>query len=162
MFTGCKFPMVMHKCIKAEMSLMTPTVQWPLQYKDKDKDKDKDKVTKRPHMCYIFSCPEQLNRWPCPSVPCLVGRAPLTIREFTTLQSDPGDLWHLRHLWQFLLTISDENFWWQFFADNLRWQLLMTIFNNNFSWQFLMNIFDDYFLWQFLMTIFDDNFCWLF
>ena len=28
-------------------------------------DKDKDKVLKIPNTCYIFSCPQQLNRWPC-------------------------------------------------------------------------------------------------
>ena len=38
----------------------------------------------------IFSCPEQLNRWPCPLVGCLLGLLPLTIRVFTTLQSDPA------------------------------------------------------------------------
>ena len=38
--------------------------------------------------CSVFSCPQQLNRTHCLSV-C---RAPLTIREFTTLQSDPRDL----------------------------------------------------------------------
>ena len=42
----------------------------------------------------FFSCLWQLNRWPCP----LVGWAPLTIRVYTTLQSDPKDLWPLRHL----------------------------------------------------------------
>ena len=42
----------------------------------------------------IFSCPEQLNRTHCPSVPL----TKLTIRVFTTLQSDPRDLWPLRHL----------------------------------------------------------------
>ena len=42
----------------------------------------------------IFSCPQQLNRTHCLSV----RRAPLTIRAFTTLQSDPRDLWPLRHL----------------------------------------------------------------
>ena len=42
----------------------------------------------------VFSCPEQLNRTHCPSV----GPAPLTIRVFTTLQSDPRDLWPLRQL----------------------------------------------------------------
>ena len=72
----------------------------------------------------FFSCPEQLNRTHCLSV----GRAPLTIREFTTLQSDPTrDLWPLRHLWQFLMTIFDNNFWWQFFYDNFLWQYLMTL-----------------------------------
>ena len=40
---------------------------------------------------WFFSCPQQLNRWPCP----LVALLPLTIRVFTTLQSDPRDLWHL-------------------------------------------------------------------
>ena len=40
---------------------------------------------------YIFSCPEQLNRWPCPLVCWSVRPAPLTIRVFTTVQSDPGD-----------------------------------------------------------------------
>ena len=35
----------------------------------------------------FFSCPEQLNRTHCLSV----RRAPLTIRAFTTLQSDPRD-----------------------------------------------------------------------
>ena len=42
----------------------------------------------------LFSCPEQLNRTHCPSVPL----TKLTIRVFTTLQSDPRDLWPLRHL----------------------------------------------------------------
>ena len=46
----------------------------------------------------FFSCPEQLNRWPCPLLGLLVGPAPLTIRVFKTLQSDPRDLWSLRHL----------------------------------------------------------------
>ena len=41
----------------------------------------------------MFSCPEQLNRWPCP----LLGPTD-TIRVLTTLQSDPGDFWPLRHL----------------------------------------------------------------
>ena len=36
----------------------------------------------------IFSCPEQLNRTHCP----LLRPAPLTIRVFTTPQSDPRDL----------------------------------------------------------------------
>ena len=31
-------------------------------------------------------------------VPCLVRLTPLTIRVFTTLQSDPRDLWPLRHV----------------------------------------------------------------
>ena len=43
---------------------------------------------------WFFSCPQQLNRWPCP----LVALLPLTIRVFTTLQSDPRDLWPLGHL----------------------------------------------------------------
>ena len=42
----------------------------------------------------FFSCPERLNRRPCP----LLALTPLTIRVFTTLQSDPRDLWPLRHL----------------------------------------------------------------
>ena len=47
----------------------------------------------------VFSCPEQLNRWPCP----LVGPTQLTIKPLTTLPSDPRDLIrmmrrHLRHL----------------------------------------------------------------
>jgi len=50
-----------------------------------------------------------------------------------------------------LMTIFDDNFWWQF---------LMTIFYYNFWWQFLMTFlmtfFDDIFWWQFLMTIFDN------
>ena len=44
----------------------------------------------------IFSCPEQLNRWPCP----LLALTPLTIRVFTTLQRivtlencDLRDIW---------------------------------------------------------------------
>ena len=46
----------------------------------------------------VFSCPEQLNRWPCPLVGWYLGLTPLTIRQFTTLQSDLRDLWPLRHL----------------------------------------------------------------
>ena len=51
----------------------------------------------RPHIMqrqtyfkWVFSCPEQLNRWPCH-----------WLTEWLlilTLQSDPRDLWHLRHL----------------------------------------------------------------
>ena len=42
----------------------------------------------------FFSCPQQLNRTHCLSL----GWAPLTIRVFTALQSDPRDLWPQRHL----------------------------------------------------------------
>ena len=38
------------------------------------------------------------------------------------LQSDPRYLWPLSHLWQFLMTIFDNNFWWQlrtWIHDNL-------------------------------------------
>ena len=87
------------------------------------------------HKIGLFSCPQQLNRWPCPLLGWLVGWAPLTIREFTTLQSDPRDLWPLRHL----IRLVDDNLLWQFFMT-----ILMTIFDDNFRWQFL---------WQFLMTI---------
>ena len=44
----------------------------------------------------LFSCPEQINRWPCPLVGPLVCPAPLTIRVFTSLQ--PTHLWPLGHL----------------------------------------------------------------
>ena len=54
------------------------------------------------HLCHIyiyiysfFSCPEQLNRWPCHSV-C----HSLTVLLLLTLQSDPRDLWPLRHLFR--------------------------------------------------------------
>ena len=50
------------------------------------------------HHLYIFSCPQQLNRTHCPLLAWLVCLLPLTIRVFTTLQSDPRDLWLLRHL----------------------------------------------------------------
>ena len=58
---------------------------------------------------FLFSSPVQINRWTCP----LLAPAPLTSRVFTTLQSDPRDLWPLRHLirqifWKF----SD---FWTFF-----------------------------------------------
>ena len=78
----------------------------------------------------IFSCPEQLNRWPCHSLTHSLLLLPT--------KSNPTDLWPLRHLWQFLMTISD---------DNLSWQFLMTIFDDKFWWKF----------WQFLtnLTIFD-------
>ena len=46
----------------------------------------------------IFSCPEQLNRTHCLSLACLLALTKLTIRVFTTLQSEPRDLWPLRHL----------------------------------------------------------------
>ena len=51
------------------------------------------------------------------SVPWLVGPAPLTIRAFTTLQRDPGDLWPLRHLIrQFFGRFSDFwGWWWWYF-----------------------------------------------
>ena len=69
-------------------------------------------------------------------------------------------LWH----WQteFLMTISDDKFWWQFlmtiYDDNFWWQFQMTISDENFWWKFLMNISDDNFWWKFLMTISDDSF----
>ena len=47
---------------------------------------------------FFFSCPEQLNRWPCPLVACSVCLTKLTIRAFTRLQSEPRDLSPLRHL----------------------------------------------------------------
>ena len=37
----------------------------------------------------VFSCPQQLNRWPCPLLALSVCLLPLTIRVFTTLQSEP-------------------------------------------------------------------------
>ena len=46
----------------------------------------------------VFSCPEQLNRTHCPLLGLSVCLTKLTIRVFTTLQSDPRDLWPLRHL----------------------------------------------------------------
>ena len=46
----------------------------------------------------LFSCPEQLNRTHCLSLACLLALTKLTIRVFTTLQSEPRDLWPLRHL----------------------------------------------------------------
>ena len=46
----------------------------------------------------FFSCPQQLNRWPCLSLVWSVPLTPLTIRVFTALQSEPRDLWPLRHL----------------------------------------------------------------
>ena len=54
-------------------------------------------------------------------------------------------------LWQFLMTISYDNFWWQF---------VMTISDDNFWLQFLITISDDNLWWQFLMTISDGNFWW--
>ena len=40
----------------------------------------------------VFSCPEQLNRTHCLSLGWSVPLTPLTIKAFTTLQSDPRDL----------------------------------------------------------------------
>ena len=40
----------------------------------------------------------QLNRTHCLSLASLLALTPLTIRVFTTLQSEPRDLWPLRHL----------------------------------------------------------------
>ena len=59
----------------------------------------------------------------------------------------------------------DSDFLMTIFDDNLWWQIVLTIFDDNFWWQFLMTIFDDHFddnfWWQFLMTIlmtiFDDT-----
>ena len=47
------------------------------------------------YICIIFSCPQQLIRWPCHSV-----RHSLTVLLVLTLQSDPRDLWPLRHLFR--------------------------------------------------------------
>ena len=57
--------------------------------------------------CLIISCPEQLNRWPCP----LVGWTQLTIKPFTTLPSDPRDLWPLRHLIREMERHEKNTFW---------------------------------------------------
>ena len=120
------------------------------------------------HTGCFFSCPQQLNRWPCPLLGPSVCLLPLTIRVTTEY---PRDLWPLIHLirlvddnfwWHFLMTIFYDNFLWQFFYDNFLWQLLMTIVDDNFLWQLLMTIFDDNYWWQFLMTMFNDNFLWQF
>ena len=42
----------------------------------------------------VFSCPQQLNRWPCHSLSHSLSQSLLLL----TLQSDPRDLWPLRHL----------------------------------------------------------------
>ena len=55
------------------------------------------------HLDDDFSCQEQLNRWPCPLAGCSVGLTKLTIKVFTKLQTDPGDLWPLRHLIRIIL-----------------------------------------------------------
>ena len=47
---------------------------------------------KIPHVP-VFCCSEQINRWPCPLVGPLVGPVSITIRVFTTLQSDHRDIW---------------------------------------------------------------------
>ena len=46
----------------------------------------------------VFSCPEQLNRTHCPSLGWLVALLPLTIRVFTTLQSEPRDFLNIPRL----------------------------------------------------------------
>ena len=48
----------------------------------------KVKVTSDVWSVAMFSCPQQLNRTHCP----LLGLTKLTIRVFTTLQSDPREL----------------------------------------------------------------------
>ena len=64
-----------------------------------------------PVQSYIFSCPEQPNRWPCLSV-CLTQ---LTNRVFTTLQSDPTcdlwDIWSVRLLEDFQSFRRFSDFW---------------------------------------------------
>ena len=64
----------------------------------------------------------------------------ITIRFFTTLQSDPGDLWPLRHLIRQMMTTFYDNFWSRYSITiflkltqyfNLLWQLLIKIFNHN-------------------------------
>ena len=116
----------------------------------------------------FFSCPEQLNRWPCQSLTDWLTHSitftfditerPQRLVTFETFdQSDeetsPDNFW-----WKFLVTIFGDNFWLQLFDDNFWWQFLMTIF----WWQFLVTIFDDNFWKQFLMTLFDDNLWWQF
>ena len=56
---------------------------------------------------FIFSCPEQLNRWPCPLVRWLVPLTPLTIRAFTTLQTE----WTWRLVSFETFDQSDEETW---------------------------------------------------
>ena len=46
-------------------------------------------VNKYEQRHFVFSCPEQLNRWPCHWLSDIL---------ILTLQSDPRDLWQLRHL----------------------------------------------------------------
>ena len=98
----------------------------------------------------VFSCPQQLNRWPCHSLTHWLTHW-LRVLLLLTLQSDPRDLWPLRHLirmirkhdltnimtililfWQFWFSFENVNFFWKF----------LTIFNN--FWQFLriLHIFD--------------------
>ena len=93
----------------------------------------------------IFSCPEQLNRWPCHSLTHSLLLLPYKEQSKTlATMALNGNFWG-----QCVMIIFDDYFWWQF---------LMTIFDDNFWWQFLMTIFDDSFWWQFLLTIIDDNF----
>ena len=68
----------------------------------------------------IFSCPEQLNRWPCHSL-----THSLT---FTFAYKEQS---YRLVTFETFMTIFDDNFWWQF---------IMTIFDDNFWWQLLMKI----------------------
>ena len=59
---------------------------------------------------FFFSCPQQLNRWPCHWLTHW-----LTVLLLLTLQSDPRDLWPLRHLIRVVtfetFVQSDEKTW---------------------------------------------------
>ena len=85
-------------------------------------------------LCFIFFQNSSIGDL----VPCLLAWAPLTIREFTTLQSDPRDLWPLRHLirgmrrhnttyLQFLMTIFDDNWEPEFMTIFFIWQSIVTL-----------------------------------
>ena len=121
----------------------------------------------------LFSCPQQLNRWPCHSLTHWL------TQDFTTWhsKSDPGGLWPLRHLIRVMKKHDLTNIFT--FVDNFDNFTMLTIFDSliffyNFwqcfdnSWQFcqflrnftILTMFDivDNF-WQFL-TIWQIDYLW--
>ena len=85
--------------------------------------------------CIIFSCPQQLNRWPCP----LLGPSDQTNNQSSqhyrvTLETcDLSDIWS-----DFLMTIFDDNFdqtfWWQFLWTTTRGLPVKSLLKNNYNW----------------------------
>ena len=75
----------------------------------------------------IFSCPEQLNRWPCHSLTHSLLLLPYKERSYRLVTFETFmTIFYDNFWWQFIMTTFDDNFWWKFWQFCQFW----TIFDN--------------------------------